>query len=127
MNTLLHDPENFEAETFDQAVQKLFQLNQLSHTRDDWGRNIYLATKNLKEEFQDKFIRYLANPAGFKPNEEICQEMEKLEVSKFSSDHPSVDMDRLQRYTLKQTKKNEFTVIVENADDDSEDDEKLES
>ena len=56
--------------------------------------------------------------------------MEKLEVSQFSSDHPTIDMDRLQRYTLQQTKKNEYTVVVENADDDendSEDDEKLEN
>ena len=120
MNTLLHDPEHYQAETFDQAVQKLFHLNKLSHTRDDWGRNIYLSTKDLKEEFQEKFIRYLANPAGFKPNAKLCNEMEALEVSQLGPEHPTVDMDQMQRYTLKQTKTNEYTVVVENVESDDE-------
>ena len=124
MNTLLHDPDNFEATSFDQAVQKLHQLNQLSHHRDDWGKNIYLATKDLKEEFQEKFIRYLANPAGFKPNAEFCKEVEALEIKNLTLEHPQIDMDVPQKYVLKKTKANEFTVVVTNAD--SSDDEKLE-
>ena len=125
MNTLLHDPEHFEAATFDQAVQKLFELNKISNHRDDWGKNIYLATKNLKDEYKEKFIRYLANPAGFKDNAKLCQEMEALEVSQLGPDHPTIDMDKLQRYTLKQTKNNEYTVVVENVEDDEQDDEKV--
>ena len=117
--------EHYQAETFDQAVQKLFELNKVSHTRDDWGRNIFLATKDLKEEFQEKFIRYLANPAGFKPNEKLCAEMEALEVSQLGPEHPTVDMDKMQRYTLKQSKKHEYTVLVENVNVEEEDDEKI--
>ena len=130
MNKLLHDPENYPAKTFDEAVQKLFELNKISNHRDDWGNNIHLATKDLKEEFQEKFIRYLANPAGFESNEKLCKEMEALEVSQLGPDHPTIDMERLQRYTLTRIEANEYSVVVENAPESEiqfeSDDEKVE-
>ena len=122
MNKLLHDPEYFVAKTLDEAIQKLHRLNEVSNHRDDWGRNIYLATKDLEEKYQEDFIRYLANPAGVTGN--IGNEIEKMEIQNLSDRHPQIDPNLLQTYTLSSTKNNnEYTVLVTNYTE-SDDDEK---
>ena len=123
MNKLIHDPEFFVAKTLDDAISKLHRLNELSNHRDDWGRNIYMATKDLEEEYQEDFIRYLANPAGVTGN--IGDQIEKQEISNFSERHPKIDENLVQTYTLSSTKKsNEYTVTVTNNHADDDDDEK---
>ena len=123
MNKLLHDPEYFVAKTLDDAIQKLHRLNEVANHRDDWGRNIYLATKDLEEKYQEDFIRYLANPAGVTGNINN-NEIEKMELENLSDRHPKIDPNLLQTYTLSSTKNNnEYTVLVTNHIE-SDDDEK---
>ena len=119
MNLLLHDPEYFVARSLDQAISKLHRLNELSNHRDDWGRNIYLATKDLEEKYQEDFIRYLANPAG------VNGTMEPP-TDPLPANHPKIDPNILQTYTLSSMKnKNEYTVTVTNTEES--DDEKKEN
>ena len=109
MNKILHDPEHFEAKTLDESIQKLHCLNSASHHVDDWGKNIYLASKDLDEKFQEDFIRYLANPAGVSGT--VGKEIEKNELKNLSEEHPTIDYNTRQKYTLCSSKnKNEYTV-----------------
>ena len=66
MDKLFHDPKNFKADTFEKFVVKLHKLNELATSHNDWGPNLYHATKDLPddEELKDRIIRYLANPSG---------------------------------------------------------------
>ena len=112
------------AKTLDDAIGKLNRLNEIANHRDDWGRNIYLATKDLDEKYQEDFIRYLANPAGVTGT--MGAEIEKIEVANLSERHPRIDPELLQTYTLSSTKNNnEYTVTVTNNTDS--DDEKKET
>jgi hypothetical protein len=95
-------------------------LNEVSNHRDDWGRNIYLSSKDLEEEYQEDFIRYLANPAGVTGT--IGEEIEKIELENLSEEHPTIDYNLRQKYTLCSSKnKNEYTVTVTNISDSSDD------
>jgi hypothetical protein len=64
MNRLLRDPLNYKAVTLQQAIDKHEVLLDQSSGASDWAFNIIQSTKDLLPEFQDGFIRYLANPGG---------------------------------------------------------------
>ena len=97
MDKLFHDPHNFEATNFNQFVVKLHKLNELSTSTNDWGPNLYHATKDLPDDqdLKDRIIRYLANPSG-NGDVDLSKTQEKIEQNTFSNEHPEADFDTTQ-------------------------------
>ena len=128
MNLLFRDPNSFKAETFDQAVVKLERLMELGN-KDDWFDNMESCARDLKEEYHEQWIRYLANPSGIQSDVQLCNELEQCTVSHLQqTDHPYVDVDQLQHYTLTKQEGNVSYISVtaaEKPDDEKIDDEKV--
>ena len=97
MDKLFHDPDNFEATNFNQFVVKLHKLNELSTSANDWGPNLYHATKDIPDDqdLKDRIIRYLANPSG-NGDVDLSNTQEKIEQNTFSNEHPKADFDLIQ-------------------------------
>ena len=129
MNLLFRDPHSYKAETFDQAVVKLEKLiEQSSNPAADWAENIISATVNLKEEYQEEFIRYLANPANCTADTMLCTQKENMNMGEdFKKRHPNVDFDQLQRYEMTKEVGTTMYIGVEPVPctEDSSDDEKV--
>ena len=129
MNLLFRDPNRYRAETFDQAVVKLERLMEIGNP-EDWAENMESCARDLKPEFHEKWIRYLANPSGIQTDIQLCNELEACAVSELKQhDHPFVDINQLQTYTLK-TEGNINYVTVTAAEEpeeekDDTDDEKV--
>ena len=64
MNQLLRDPLNYKAKTLEEAINKHEELLRLSTGPKDWAFNIIESSKHLLPQYQDGFIKYLANPGG---------------------------------------------------------------
>ena len=107
MNLLFRDPHRFKATTFDEAVVKLEKLMEISGP-DDWARNMESVSRDLKPEYHEQFIRYLANPSGVESN--AC--MESMAKSNLKTEHPGIDMEQLQTYTLVKSEGNKSYIIV---------------
>jgi hypothetical protein len=112
---LIHDPERYVAKTLDQAIQKLARLNEYTRANDSWGQNIYLASKDLEEKYQSDFIRYLANPASFRPTKG-SDEIERAVSRELPKNGQNVvDPNYVQTYTLTRNKNGrDFGVLVTN-------------
>ena len=116
LGLLLHDPDRYEAKTLEQAIQKLARLNEMHNARDRWGQNIYSASKDLDEKFHHDFIRYLANPAGFKGTP-TGDKVESIEVAKIPKEGLNrIDEEYTQQYKLIPRKNGDFDVFVTNVD-----------
>ena len=69
---------DFEADTVHKAILKLHRLNRLQHrSGDDWAMNMLEATADLvNDQDQAEFIKYLANPSGYKQHKELWDNLE---------------------------------------------------
>ena len=123
MNVLYRDPHAFVAKTFDQAVMKLEKLIEIGSGTDTWGPNILSATKDLEPQYEEQFIRYLANPSGCAGNFVMKNQISNAEQDKLKVTHPHVDFDKPQRTTVVKTQGNVQYLVVES--DNESDDEKL--
>ena len=121
MDKLFHDPHNFEATNFNQFVVKLHKLNELSTSPNDWGPNLYHATKDIPDdqELKDRCIRYLANPSG---NGDVVfsnmQEQVELNSLKGSGEHPTADFDLIQSMKVVNVRVHVVDVEVNPIDDE---------
>ena len=125
MNLLFRDPHRYKATTFDEAVVKLEKLMELSGP-EDWAKNMESVSRDLKPEFHEQFIRYLANPSGFESN--MC--MESTAKKNLKKEHPGIDMEQLQTYTVVKREGNKTYIVVkpvfeEKNPQTQEDDEKI--
>ena len=126
MNLLFRDPHRYKARTFDEAVVKLEKLMEMSGP-DDWAKNMESVSRDLKPEFHEQFIRYLANPSGFESN--MC--MESTAKKNLKKEHPGIDMEQLQTYTVVKREGNKTYIVVKPVspktqfEDAEEDDEKI--
>ena len=126
MNLLFRDPHRYKATTFDEAVVKLEKLMELSGP-EDWAKNMESVSRDLKPEFHEQFIRYLANPSGFESN--MC--MESTAKKNLKKEHPCIDMEQLQTYTVVKREGNKTYIVVKPVspktqfEDAEEDDEKI--
>ena len=126
MNLLFRDPHRYKATTFDEAVVKLEKLMEMSGP-DDWAKNMESVSRDLKPEFHEQFIRYLANPSGFESN--MC--MESTAKKNLKKEHPGIDMEQLQTYTVVKREGNKTYIVVKPVspktqfEDAEEDDEKI--
>ena len=126
MNLLFRDPHRYKATTFDEAVVKLEKLMELSGP-EDWAKNMESVSRDLKPEFHEQFIRYLANPSGFESN--MC--MESTAKKNLKKEHPGIDMEQLQTYTVVKREGNKTYIVVKPVspktqfEDAEEDDEKI--
>ena len=74
MNKLSRDPLNFKAKTLEEAINKHEELLRVSSGPKDWAFNIIESAKHLLPQYQDGFIKYLANPGGVDfENSEVIQ------------------------------------------------------
>ena len=115
MNLLFRDPHRFKATTFDEAVVKLEKLMEISGP-DDWARNMESVSRDLKPEYHEQFIRYLANPSGVESN--AC--MESMAKSNLKTEHPGIDMEQLQTYTVVKREGNKTYIVVKPVFEDDE-------
>ena len=122
MNILNRDPLAFVAKTFDQAVLKLEKLIEISCGSDQWGPNIIAATKDLLPQYQEKFVRYLANPSGT-PGNFTIKAATPEELSKLQDSNPNVNFKQKQKTTVIK-RQGDTTYLFVESDNDSEDDEK---
>ena len=125
MNLLFRDPHRYKATTFDEAVVKLEKLMELSGP-EDWAKNMESVSRDLKPEFHEQFIRYLANPSGFESN--MC--MESTAKKNLKKEHPGIDMEQLQTYRVVKREGNKTYIVVKPVSpktqfEDAEDDEKI--
>ena len=126
MNLLFRDPHRYKATTFDEAVVKLEKLMELSGP-EDWAKNMESVSRDLKPEFHEQFIRYLANPSGFESN--MC--MESTAKKNLKKEHPGIDMEQLQTYRVVKREGNKTYIVVKPVspktqfEDAEEDDEKI--
>ena len=115
MNLLFRDPHRYKATTFDEAVVKLEKLMELSGP-EDWAKNMESVSRDLKPEFHEQFIRYLANPSGFESN--MC--MESTAKKNLKKEHPGIDMEQLQTYTVVKREGNKTYIVVKPVFEDDE-------
>ena len=115
MNLLFRDPHRYKATTFDEAVVKLEKLMEMSGP-DDWAKNMESVSRDLKPEFHEQFIRYLANPSGFESN--MC--MESTAKKNLKKEHPGIDMEQLQTYTVVKREGNKTYIVVKPVFEDDE-------
>ena len=115
MNLLFRDPHRYKATTFDEAVVKLEKLMEMSGP-DDWTKNMESVSRDLKPEFHEQFIRYLANPSGFESN--MC--MESTAKKNLKKEHPCIDMEQLQTYTVVKREGNKTYIVVKPVFEDDE-------
>ena len=121
---LRHDPEGAVAKTLDQAIEKLNALMKMGNADIKWGYNISESCKDLEEQYQHDFIRYLANPGGFTPVGNINQEIEALNLKTIPDDGKAgIPDDLVQTYTFTPCGQ-DFEVLVTNSTDAAQDDEK---
>ena len=124
MNLLFRDPHRYKATTFDEAVVKLEKLMEISGPLD-WAKNMESVSLDLKPEYHDKFIRYLANPTGIETDFTICKNMEKTTQNELKIEHPHIDMDQLQTYSVTKREGNTTYILCEPAVSNDDDDEKI--
>ena len=124
MNLLFRDPNKYKAFTFDEAVVKLEKLMEISGPLD-WARNMESVSRDLKPEYHDKFIRYLANPSGIESDVTICKNMEKISKKSFKEEHPHIDMEQLQTYSVTKREGNTTYILCKPAVSNDDDDEKI--
>jgi hypothetical protein len=122
---ILHDPENAVAKTLEHAILKLNALMKQGNADGRWGRNLAHSTMHLEEKYHHDFIRYLANPAGYKAEGNIGQELEDIAAKTLPDEaKATIPSDLVQTYTLTR-KGTDFDIVVENLKNtDLEDDEK---
>jgi hypothetical protein len=125
LSQLIHDPESYVAKTLDQAIQKLAKLNEYYNAVSRWGQNIYLASKDLEEKYQEDFIRYLGNPASFDPANTGAAIESAVAAKIPANGRNEVDPNYVQTYTLVHNKNGrDFDVLVTNGEKPEPDDEK---
>ena len=73
-------------------------------------------SRDLKPEFHEQFIRYLANPSGFESN--MC--MESTAKKNLKKEHPGIDMEQLQTYTVVKREGNKTYIVVKPVFEDDE-------
>ena len=115
---LIHDPEEAVAKTLDQAILKLDALMKKGHADTKWGHNISHAAKDLEETYQQDFIRYLANPAGYAPDGTINQDIEDM-MTIPDEGKAFIPEELEQRYTITR-KGTDFDILVENVHPDED-------
>lgn len=123
MNILNRDPLSYVAKTFDQAVMKLEKLIQMSSGADEWGPNILAASKDLQPQYQEQFVRYLANPSGAKGNFTMKASTPK-ELENLQESNPNINFQQKQKTTVIK-RQGDVTYLLVESDNESEDDEKL--
>ena len=114
------DPVSTTAKTLDQAVMKLDALMKMGNADTKWGFNISNAAKDLEEKYHHDFIRFLANPGGYKGNNEVAKELETMNAKSIPAEgQAAIPEDLLQTYSFTQNG-DDFDVMVTNADEDDE-------
>ena len=129
---LQNDPESYTATTLNQAIKKHTALMKQGHADLNWAQNILDATKDLvTDSDQENFIRYLANPCGYKNQDsKLFVTLENTIQKQMPKDATFEGQIRTQKYHL--TTENQYateaTIIVTNLDESSDlnDDEKAE-
>ena len=124
---------DFKADTLHKAIIKLQRLNAAQHfSEDDWHLNMIEATKDLQDPAaQEEFIKYLANPAGYKHKDELWDNLEKFDktntskvIQKLAQHDKEPDWDNL--YLTGATVGNtQYIHLKREPEDEKEDDEKI--
>ena len=111
---LIHDPESAVAKTLEQSILKLNALMKTGNADTKWGHNISHACKDLDEQYQHDFIRYLANPGGFTQEGDSNQQIEDIITKSIPSEGRAfIPEDLEQQYTCVKEGDN-FNILVEN-------------
>lgn len=113
---LIHDPESAVATNLEQSILKLNALMKAGNNDTRWEYNISNAAKDLEEQYHADFIRYLANPAGYKTENtgNINQEIEQHILKSMPEEgKATIPADLEQRYTCVKSG-NDFNILVEN-------------
>ena len=121
---LINDPESYKATTLDQAIRKHNALMRQGNADLNWAKNIIDATKDLvTDSDQENFIRYLANPCGYKNQDsKLFVTLENTIQEQMPKDGTFEGQTRTQKYHLTTENKyaTEATIVVTNIDESSD-------
>ena len=82
---------------------KLEKLIQISSGADEWGPNILAASKDLQPQYQEQFVRYLANPSGAKGNFTMKASTPK-ELENLQESNPNINFQQKQKFINAESK-----------------------